>query len=387
MNPIKITYRNPVTKGDFINLWLNPLNNAIARDWYKALHALVETGEQIEKNYSFHGFCGPHRDLDYLCNELNRHVETINKAMIGYIIDDWYHPNTVMFGGEYPCRFDRSKPSGKKIGSYREEYLGLQKKDSLNKLHNHFEVLQGTVEEPSTYYENAGVDVRYAIRQLNLLCHEMETWILSHRKQQTEPYWQRPSQITTMINAPRYDLTDEHRELFAENRYDRKFGRAYMHWCQIGKTMWEVFRDENAPALTIGDDPTYITSGEGTTCEAITALRYYSGEFDIEFGNSVTRKDDFHQKEYNEFNKWLTDNNVSNDDPKLSLGYLPLADIDFARTFGKNYNFNQVIGSMRFHLDIYAIQIEDVSRTYNDCWSDPGFEAEQKFILRRGYEG
>ena len=46
-----------------------------------------------------------------------------------------------------------------------------------------------------------------------------------------------------------------------------------MHWCQIGKTLMEVYRDEGAPVLT------------DTVCEAITHLKYYSGEFDVEWGN------------------------------------------------------------------------------------------------------
>jgi hypothetical protein len=54
----------------------------------------------------------------------------------------------------------------------------------------------------------------------------------------------RPSQITTFLNAPRYDLTEEDFELFKQNRYNRELGGVYLHWSQMGKTLYEVFRDE-----------------------------------------------------------------------------------------------------------------------------------------------
>ena len=127
----------------------------------------------------------------------------------------------------------------------------------------------------SDYYRQANYETKYAIRQLNNICHELETLILSKRKLATFPQWVRPSQITTFINAHRYDLTDEHRKLFAVNGYDRVLGGVYMHWTQIGKTYYEVFRDEGAPELT------------NTVCEAITNLKYYSGEFDVEWGNDI----------------------------------------------------------------------------------------------------
>jgi hypothetical protein len=63
---------------------------------------------------------------------------------------------------------------------------------------------------------------------------------------------------------------------FVTNGYDRQFGHVYMHWAQIGKTLFEVWRDEGAPDLT------------DTVCKAINSLEYYSGEFDIEWGKDVT---------------------------------------------------------------------------------------------------
>ena len=84
----------------------------------------------------------------------------------------------------------------------------------------------------------------------------------------------RPTNIMHFVNAPKYDLKDEHRELFV-NGFDSRFGEVYMHWCQIGKRLDEVFRDEGAPDL-VYTDPTDIRTKQeegGARCEAITALR------------------------------------------------------------------------------------------------------------------
>ena len=53
--------------------------------------------------------------------------------------------------------------------------------DMSNHLHRHFENLQGQVRSISSYYQ-ANKEIRWHIRQLNLLCHEFESCALSFRK-------------------------------------------------------------------------------------------------------------------------------------------------------------------------------------------------------------
>ena len=145
--------------------------------------------------------------------------------------------------------------------------------------------------------------------------------MLSQRKFVTAKEWVRPGQITTFLHAKRYDLSDEHRELFS-NGYDRRFGHVYMHWGQIGKTLFEVFRDENAPKLTIGNDPTDINIGSGATSEAVNALKFYSGEFDIDWGKDITAigENYWHIDQIKKFNEWLEQNGIDRTNKKLSLG-------------------------------------------------------------------
>jgi hypothetical protein len=198
---------------------------------------------------------------------------------------------------------------------------------------------------------------------------------LSQRKQAVLPDWVRPSQITTFLQAQRYDLKSEHRQLFLSNGYDREFGRVYMHWTQVGKTLFEVFRDEHAPVLT------------DTICEAITELKYYSGEFDIEWGNNVTYGNGmpWHDREQDQFRQWLQDNGRDPNDVNLSLGYLPIGQVDLIRSFGtiNPIEIRKILGK---YLDIYRIEVGETCGQFNYCWSDDDYQQQQIDSMKAGYD-
>jgi len=312
---VKVTLRNPMDHNDLLDYYIVPNDSKLAKDWIYALKKILSSDNLLEKNYCFMGFPKSARTLEYLCDTLNRSVEIINKfdfthhGLENYIIEEWFHPDTVRFSDTYPVEGTMLKPGT--LDGTRRTNIGLYAKHGiLNQLHNHFERLQGTVGELSSYYRAADHETKYAIRQLNIICHEIESLILSQRKLASTPEWVRPSQITTFLHAERYELKDEHREAFVTNSYDRKFGHVYMHWAQIGKTLMEVFRDEGAPELT------------DTVCEAITNLEYYSGEFDVEWAKDVTRANKYPwiEKLVGEFTAWLVENGLDPQDPKLSLG-------------------------------------------------------------------
>jgi hypothetical protein len=227
----------------------------------------------------------------------------------------------------------------------------------------------------SEYYKLADYATKYSIRQLNNLCHEIENYVLSQRKSVLEPEWVRSSQITTFLQCKRYDLTDEHRRLFNVNSYDRRFGHVYMHWTQIGKTLFEVFNDEHAPKLT------------DTVCEAINELRFYSGEFDIEWGNDIVYGVDhpWHNEKQDAFRAWLIDNNLDPLDTKLSLGYLPLGYIDTQSNFGTDdpIKIRNLLGD---YLDIYKIEINGLTGIFDYCWNDRDHIEQQINRMKPGYD-
>lgn len=351
---VKIVLRNPLNYSDQIDYTINPYEHELSKDWIVALKHLLQQKKLLEKNFCFMGFPKTARTLEYLCKELNSSVTVINDFFTDYYIDDVYSVDNVV-------AFDYAENG--------------PNHELLNRLHNHFEVLQGTVWSLSDYYRRADYETKYAIRQLNNICHEMENLILSQRKAATLPFWVRPSQITTFINAQRYDLTDEHRQLFSVNGYDRVLGGVYMHWTQIGKTYYEVFRDEDAPDLT------------DTVCEAITDLKYYSGEFDIEWGNDVVYggPHPWHNIEQDKFRSWLANNGKDYQDPQLSCGYLPIGQVDLQGSFGTT-EYQTIWDTLSDHLDIYKIEVDGVSNTFDYSWIDNNYKQMQIDMMKPGYD-
>jgi len=351
---VKIVLRNPLNKQQQVDYTIDVQDHTLGRDWITALTKLLQSGNLLEKNFCFMGFPNTVRTIPYLCNNLNRHVDTINKNLVDYKIQEYFSLENVI------------------ARDYADNGVNHE---LFNCLHNHFEILQGTVDNLSPYYKSSNYETKYAIRQLNLICHELESLILSRRKAETKPFWVRPSQITTWIDAPRYMLEDEHRTGFITNGYDRVLGGVYMHWAQIGKTLMEVYRDEGAPELT------------STVCEAITHLEYYSGEFDIEWGNNITLggAHPWHDKTIGSFREWLVNNGLDPLDPRLSLGHLPVGQVDLLGSFGTT-DYLTIWNTLGEHLDIYQVEVNGVVAKYDYCWSDSDYEQNQINKMRPGYD-
>lgn len=377
---VKVVLRN-YQDGSLIDYNIIPNDHALADKWIVALKDLLKRGNILEKNYCWMGWPNTQRNLSFLCNELNKHIEQINKQETQqrwldhgckpYVIEEYFTEDAVRFPESYGIGLTEKLMNN---GAVPEMYLSLGLKHGImNRLHNHFEILQGTVEDLGQHYLWASDDTKYAIRQLNLLCHEIESLCLSQRKAKFDPFWIRPSQITTWLSAPRYNLTIRDRDLFDENEYDREFGGVYMHWCQIGKTLFEVWRDEHAPNI------------DKTTCDAITELQYYSGEFDIEWGRTVNRESPWHNDEQEQFKDWLAKQGYDpNNNAGLSLGYLPLGKVDVLGAFGTVMH-QPIIDIMGNYLDIYKIEVDDISATYDYHWSDNDWRKKQIDFLRPGY--
>ena len=349
---VKVVLRNPLNYNDQIDYNIICHDNPLACDWVEALEKLISSRNLLEKNFCFMGFPNTPRTVQYLCEELSLSVKQINNFFDSYHIDESFTPDNVVDSDHKPNH------------------------EILNKLHNHFEILQGTAWNLSEYYIQADYETKYAIRQLNNICHELENLILSRQKAITIPYWVRPSQITTFLNAPRYDLTDEHRKLFSVNGYNRVLGGVYMHWSQIGKTFYEVYRDEGAPKLT------------ETICEAITELKYYSGEFDVEWGNDVvygSKKTPWYTEDQDKFRAWMKENNKDYQDPNLSCGYLPIGQVDLKGSFGSNH-YQEIWQILENHLDIYKIEVNGLSAIFDYSWSDNNYKQMQIDIMKPGYD-
>jgi hypothetical protein len=354
---IKVVLRNPITKRE-IDYNIDVLRTQLSDDWVVALKDLLRSGLVLEKNFCFLGFPNSPRTLDVLCNNLRKYIDRINTKQTQQA---WIN------AGLKPYLIGNYAPGDMVATDLRLNH------EPLNELHNHFERLQGTVDQLSPYYMSSDRNTKFAIRQLNNLCHEIESLVISKWKQATQPEYVRPAQITTWLTAPRYDIKPAHKKLFASNGFDRKLGGVYMHWCQIGKTYYEVWRDEGAPVLT------------DTVCEAITSLQYYSGEFDIEWGPTITKgMFHWHDRKHAQFEEWLVKNNLDPKDEDLSLGYLPLGYVDLEGSFGTK-EATIINEALADHLDIFRIEVDDVVAEFPYNWTDPDWDEFQMRALDPGY--
>jgi len=362
---ILIDYNNKKVK---IDIYDTPLG----KRFIEALRDNLVEKRILEKNFCFLGWASSKRDLNFLCHELNNSIEQINSFT--------FNPP---YEKIHPFRADDFQYSAKlKTGLCLDgdemSKPGLRlKHDACNLLHRYFEELQGTAWQISEYYKQADTETKYAIRQLNNICHEIESWVLSYRKSIVDPEWIRPSQITTFLNAPRYDLHEEDFELFKHNRYDRELGGVYLHWSQVGKTLVEVYRDEHAPKMT------------EALCSEINHQKYYSGEFDIEWGNTITEaKHNFKKQEMEGFRTWLKENDYDWEDPKLALGYIKIGQVDLETSF-QNRPFELIYEIMKDNLNIKNITIRGVGIHQNDfpyTLESDDWKQIQMEGLRKGYE-
>ena len=373
---IEIVLRNPINLSDTLSYYINVPKNDFNDRWLTALEKNLQEKYHLEKNYCWIGWADSPRDVEYLCQELNRSISQINKfnrsgvwqehGLKNYEIKDVFTPDTVMYD-------PKIYPIGKMSIDPNNKGLSL-KHDAMNKLHRYFEKLQGEAWKLSLYYKIADYQTKWAIRQLNVLCHELEGFVSALRKSKIEPEWQRPSQITTFLNAPRQELQKQDYNLFLDNGYDRELGGVYLHWAQVGKTHYEVFRDEHGQDI------------DNATCSAISSLRYFTGEFDIEWGKDITYDSaEWHREEQKKFIEWLSRNGMNHKDPTLSLGYIKIAQVDLEKSFGSS-DFHKIISMLSKHLDIYKIITPNTSSTFDYVWSDDNYKKMQIDFLKPGYD-
>ena len=85
---------------------------------------------------------------------------------------------------------------------------------------------------------------------------------------------------------------------------------------------------------------------------------------------------------------WLKKNNYNWEDPKLSLGYIKLGQVDLKRSFGTD-NFLKIYEILSNNLNITKIEViesENVSCEYPYTLNDKNWQQIQMNNLKKGYE-
>ena len=346
LDEIVITLRNK--NNNFLPVFVNVYNNSLAQKWFKSLRRLISENYHLEKNFCFLGFAKSDRTPEYICQQINLSIDAINAGNIGYTINDHFDlANTV--DSEYKLNHDR-----------------------MNHLHRYFEDLQGVSGNTSSFYNQSNSTMRWHIRQLNLLCHEYESLILSIRKAHTAPEWGRPSQLMCWLNAPRFVLDEEDFEFFGIETINRKIGGVYVGVNKaVGKHHWEVFNDEGRDSRI----SELITSTLKSQTEA-------AGDFDIEWARDPGA---FHwqQKKLTEFREWLIVNGFDPEDRSLTIGHPKVAQVDLIRSFGTT-DYQQIWRQLDNFQDVYQIFTSGVKATYDYRWSDTDFQQRQIDIITQG---
>lgn len=329
------------TPDNSLTIYANIYNNSLSRKWLAALNNLVANNYHLEKNYCFFGFADGPRNGQYLIDQINQSIQAINQANIGYTINNYYTlENSVADNG------------------------GVNHKQ-FNLLHRYFEDLQGTSGNISNYYQQADNTTRWHIRQLNLLCHEFESWQLSWRKKHTAPEWMRPSQLMCWLNAPRFTLDEEDYELFGVDTINRSLGGVYVGVNKaVGKHHWEVFQDEGRDSRI--DE--LITTTMSSQTEA-------AGDFDIEWANDPGAYE-WQIQRLTEFNKWLTDNGFDPEDKALTIGHPKVGQVDLIRSFGTD-EYQPIWNALESQLNVCAIRTSTAQTTYDYHWNDADYIERQ----------
>lgn len=316
-------------------------DNSLSRKWLTALNDIVRNNLHLEKNYCWLGWAESKRDPEYLCTQINRSIHAVNSANLGYVIQDFFSPaNTIA------------------------DNNGIDHVH-MNHLHRYFEDLQGTAGAISPYYTAADDYTRWHIRQLNLLCHELESIVLSIRKVKTAPEWRRPSQLMCWLNAPRYELDEQDLELFGIDTINRKLGGVYVGVNKaVGKHHWEVFCDEGRDSRI----SELVTTGLRSQTQA-------AGDFDIEWSRDPGSFP-WQIKQLAEFRLWLERNGFDPDERSLTIGHPCIGQVDLSRSFGTQ-DWDNIYSQLSQHQDVYKIRTSGAQATYEYHWSDPDYIEQQ----------
>lgn len=319
---IELTLKNPKAHEEKITLVMDLYDLPITKRWLDKIKENIKEKRHLNKNFCFLGWPKSHRNINFLCDRLNKHIKIINEYSSAgiwptpYFITETYSPDTLIQNEEL------------------NQYL-------MNQLHHHFSCLEGPIWNNSEYMKKIPTTLEHSIGQLNYLCHEIEAYI------ENQKYAERfgseslsPSLIFNYIESPIAELHEEDYELF---KYTRYFGGVYLHYCQVGKRWDEAY-----------DDRDQLAQGE-----EIVGLRYYSGEFNVQWGEHQAANFDEKLKLIHE---WISSKGVDPNNKKLSLGFLYIGEFNRKKNFGDS-SIKSIHELIFNHADIDEIKVIDERET------------------------
>ncbi len=252
---------------DELTLEFETYDTPIAQKWAEELKALVLRNPNLKENNRLYQFPDQWK-LEDIVAELKDRADKINNYK-------FYIPETIDL-------------------SINQELL--------NQLHKYFEEMRGGILNPGEYYLSAPDDIKVAIEDYNVLIHRTEDTLNAAVRGIN-----RPRIVITFQDRKRYELEEEDYDHFS---LDIKFGEVYINYCEVGKPLWDVFKDNDK---VVGD-------------QNIRPLKWYSADMLIYFFNGGYRN------RIDSFWSWWDNNQAqlsslgfTKNDKKLSIGHIPVA--------------------------------------------------------------
>jgi hypothetical protein len=204
----------------------------------------------------------------------------------------------------------------------------------LNALHKFFETLRGPVEQGTDWYNLAPRHIQEAVCNFNIIIHEYEHFKFNQTANTGHPY---ATIVGTYKNRPRFNLTQDDHKHFT---FKWQFGTVYINYCEVGKPLLDVFKDNDT---IVGDNN-------------VRPLEYYSADFQIKFGPSTP--DEIYVKRQQDFNQWLEKQtyNFKN----LSLGLIPVASLNITDSGFENLQPVDIVNALSGFQRIRSTRIEYV---------------------------
>lgn len=271
-----IEFCSPDDFTDTFKLDFNISNTSISRKWLKSLY-FDSIENRISELKRFYNFQTNGWTTERFANEINNCIETCNKE----------HPGLINFIIE---------------GDITQE--------QHNVLHTYFEKYRGPILKPHPFFRHGSRDYRNAMENLNLLIHRQESFnrdtISNSRNRRI---------VVEFTNSARYNLLKED---YVDCNYHKKFGEICLKYCEVGKPLYDVFKDQDED---VGDDN-------------IKPQYYYNSDFCI----NLPEKDPSDQKinQWNaEFKQWYYNNSnwlkslgLDDSDPAVLAGQITVAHIN-----------------------------------------------------------
>ena len=313
-----MSFSKPKKPGKKINFSWQVLDTPPGLFWFKMLVKLSRSNKTYFPRFT--GFISPHKTMAMLSQNLNMCIEVINSE------------------GHY---------------NISERASGEFCQDFSNIIHHHFEILQGSRDKKTDFYNSSSREVQCAIGGLNQHIHDMET-LKRALDAKGSGGIAAAALILESFRIDRFKIPETFFDYFGMN-FD--FGDIVLHYSQVGKTWWEVFNDRDQEIFP----------------KAILPLSEFSAEMDVFFYDFKISEKMRHQ-----FHNFLLQHQQDPGDKKLALGYLPLARFMNENSLSQSkirellgehlsfdklsiYKHNDLLGEISSDLSLYALDRPELS--------------------------